>query len=117
MNQWQIKQWPKSYPNTSLIHPIYLVDSHQLDGAGKLTRRYNSIIPCEALARANDVTDQICTWLVDTKCGPNNILPYLENCPNIRYPPPTLRFTFTHLGRILNGENSKRIEKLVENML
>ena len=103
MNEWDIKKWPKTYRDTSLIHPIYLVDSHQLD-----FWRYPSMIPCEALVRANDLPDQICTCILDTNCG-NPVLPYLENCPDVRYPPNTLRFTLTHLGRTLNGDTPWRI--------
>ena len=116
MNDWKIKQWPANYRDTSQIHPICIVDSHQLDKAGKLTGRYKSMISCEAFVRANDLADQICTCVLDTNSG-HRILPYLENCPTIKQPPHTLRFTFTHLGRTLNGDTSKRIESLVGDTL
>ena len=103
MNAWKIKQWPANYRDTSLHHPIYLVDSHQLNSKGELSGRYEMPIPCEVLVRANDLPDRICTCILDINSG-NKILPYLDNCPDVKYPLNTLRFTFSHLGKTLNGD-------------
>ena len=113
LNGWKIKQWPLSYCDSTLVHPIYLVDSHQMNDKGDMTGRYNTMIPCAVLIKANDLPDQICSCLLDVQKG-NHILPYLENCRNIQYPPQSLCFTFSHLGRTMNGDSPLRIEKLVQ---
>jgi hypothetical protein len=112
MNEWKVPHWPPTYRDNTELHPIILVDSHQLDDSGKQSGRYKKITPWQAFVSANELTDKLCSVTLGGE-KKNPILSYLETPKDIRYPPNALRFTFTHMGKTMNGDTPNRIEELV----
>ena len=117
LNEMKQPLWPKVYRDNDTKHPIFLVDSHQMDDQGRLTKtRYNQLVPCRALVTANELADKLCMVTLGVENG-HLALGCLPTPEDIRYPPNTLRFTFSHLGRTANGDTPSTIERLVSNTL
>jgi hypothetical protein len=117
MQEWNQPNWPKKYRDADTNHPIMLVDSHQLDDRGKLTKqRYKSMVPCKAMVTANELADKICMVTLGIK-GTSHCLQTIPTPADIRYPPNTLRFTFSNMGRTFNGDTPATIERLVRDTL
>ena len=110
-------KWPKIYRDRDTRHPIFLVDSHQMEDQGKLTKkRYKELVPCKAFVTANELADKVCMVALGVEKG-NLALKCLPTPEDIRYPPDTLRFIFSHLGKTCNGETPTTIETLVKDTL
>ena len=116
MKEWEKPNWPKEYRDQSGNHPIFLVDSHQLNDEGKLSGRYKEPTPCLAFVSANELADKVCSMTLGGGNG-NQILASIDSPDDIRNPPHMLRFTFSHMGRSLSGDTPKRIETLVRETL
>ena len=117
MQEWNQPKWPKKYRDNDTRRPIMLVDSHQLDDRGKLTgQRYKTMVPCKAMVMANELADKICMVTLGIK-GINHCLQTIPTPEDIRYPPNNLRFTFSNMGRTLNGDTPATIERLVRDTL
>ena len=117
MQEWNQPKWPRQYRDHDTAHPIMLVDSHQLDDKGKLTgQRYKTMVPCRAMVTANELADKICMVILGIK-GSSHCLQTIPTPEDIRYPPNTLRFTFSNMGKTFNGDTPATIERLVRDTL
>jgi hypothetical protein len=71
MNGWKVPHWSPTYRDNTDLHPIILVDSHQLNDSGKQSGRYKKITPCQAFVSANELADKLCSVTLgeDKKTG------------------------------------------------
>jgi hypothetical protein len=116
MKEWKEPKWPDIYRDQCNNHPIFLVDSHQLNDEGKLSGRYKKPTPCLAFVTANKLADKVCSMTLGGDVG-NQILASIDTPDDIYHPPHMLRFTFSHMGWSLSGDTPKRIETLVRETL
>ena len=101
-------------PCLKTAHYSYTADSHQVDNRGRLTRkRYKTLVPSRALVESNELSDKLCMMALGKEDG-NLALATIPTPPDIRFPPSTLRFTFSHLGNTCNGDTPSTIERQVK---
>ena len=93
------------------------MDSHQLKENGKTSGRYQKVTPCLSFVTANELADKVCSNILGGVDNGNLMLNTMEPPPDVIQPPNTLRFTFTHMGKTLNGDTPCRIEALVRHTL
>ena len=117
INNWKEPRWPDSYKDKSPMHPLFLVDSHQMDDDGKPSGRYKKMTPCLAFVTANELADKVCSNILGGVKGANLMLSTMEPPQDVQHPPNTLRFYFSHMGQTMNGDTPTRIESLVKETL
>jgi hypothetical protein len=118
INDWKRPSWSNTYKDTSKIHPIFIVDSHQMKDDGKFSGRYKKMTPCTAFVTANEIADKVCSNVLGgVEGGGNLMLRTMEPPPDINHPPNTMRFYFSHTGQTMNGDTPTRIESLVRETL
>jgi hypothetical protein len=117
INKWKAPRWPDNYRDDSEKHPIFIVDSHQMQDNGKSSGRYKAMTPCLAFVTANEIADKVCSNILGGVEGGNLMLNTIEPHPDVSHPPSTLRFYFSHMGKTLNGDTPIRTESLVRETL
>ena len=117
MAAWDQPKCPRLYRDINATHPILLINSHQVDDGGRLTKkRYKTLVPARALVESNEFADKMCMMALGVDTG-NLALATIPTLATIRYPPNTLRFTFSHLCCTCYGDTPTTIERQVRRTL
>ena len=113
IKKWEAPRWPDTSKDDNKKHPIFIVDSHQMQDNGKSSGRYKTMTPCLAFVTANEIADKVCSNTLGGMEGGNLMLSTMEPPLDVKHPPNTLIFYFSHMGQTMNGDTPTKIESLV----